>query len=93
MIRTQVQLPDALYKKARRLAEQREISLAEVVRRGLEQLLAIYPVDRPVEWTLDPPANTQLRSDPFADPDWRWQLNVGRAGESRAARSRKAGGK
>ena len=58
MVRTQVQLPDELYEQARRLARQKEISLAEVVRRGVEQLLAIYPVDRPAEWTLDPPANT-----------------------------------
>ena len=90
MIRTQVQLPDELYEQARRLAEQKEISLAEVVRRGLEHLLTIYPTNRPAEWTLDPPANTQLRRDPFADPDWRWQVNVGSARESRVASLGKA---
>ena len=43
MIRTQVQIPDALYKKAKRFSREREMSLAEVVRRGLELLLDRYP--------------------------------------------------
>lgn len=43
MIRTQIQLPDELYEKAKRFSREREISLAEVVRRGLEQLLDRYP--------------------------------------------------
>lgn len=77
MVRTQIQLPDELYKQARRLAKQKEISLAEVVRRGLEQLLSIYPTDRNKGWKLEPPANTELRQDPFENPDWRWETNVG----------------
>ncbi len=89
MIRTQVQLPNELYERARRLAEQREISLAEVVRRGLEHLLAIYPVERRSEWKLEPPANTELREDPFADPDWRWQANLGTSGTEAAGTQRK----
>ena len=90
MIRTQVQLPDELYEQARRLAEQKEISLAEVVRRGLEHLLTIYPVGRHSNWKLDPPANTQLRHDPFADPDWRWRVNGGAGKGSGATRPGKA---
>lgn len=43
MVRTQVQLPDELYTRAKRLAEHREISLTELVRRGLETILAQYP--------------------------------------------------
>ena len=38
MIKTQVQLPDQLYYKAKAIAEQREWSLAEVVRRGIEYM-------------------------------------------------------
>jgi hypothetical protein len=90
MIRTQVQLPDELYAQARRLAEQKEISLAEVVRRGLEHLLIIYPPNRASEWQLEPPANTQLRKDPFADPDWRWQANLGSATAHATAREMKS---
>jgi hypothetical protein len=43
MTRTQVQLPDELYQRAKQFSEQREISLAEVVRNGLELLLDRYP--------------------------------------------------
>ena len=44
MIKTQVQLPDELYYKAKAIAEQREWSLAEVVRRGIEYMALAYPV-------------------------------------------------
>ena len=44
MIKTQVQLPDQLYYKAKAIAEQREWSFAEVVRRGLEYMALAYPV-------------------------------------------------
>lgn len=43
MIRTQIQLPDELYRRAKQVAEQREISLAEMARRGLELFLARFP--------------------------------------------------
>jgi hypothetical protein len=36
MTRTQIPLPDEVYQRAKRLTEQREISLAELVRRGNE---------------------------------------------------------
>ena len=77
MIRTQIQLPDDLHERAKQLAEEKEISLAEIVRRGLEYLLMIYPPNRAPKagWKLDPPANTRLKSDPFADPDWRMSVN------------------
>ncbi len=43
MVRTQIQLPDDLYTRAKRFAEAREMSLAEVARRGIETLLDQYP--------------------------------------------------
>jgi hypothetical protein len=44
MIKTQVQLPDELYHQAKAIADQREWSLAEVVRRGIEYMVRAYPV-------------------------------------------------
>ncbi len=54
MIRTQIQLPDELYKKARELAREHEISLAELARRGLEYVLSVYAAPKPArrKWTL-----------------------------------------
>jgi hypothetical protein len=39
MVRTRVQLPDDVYKRARRLADVREISMSELVQHGLELVL------------------------------------------------------
>ncbi len=51
MIRTQIQLPDDLYRRAKQFAAEREISLAEVTRRGLEALLDRYPPSpSPTPW-------------------------------------------
>ena len=80
MIKTQIQFPDDLYHRVKQLAESQEWSLAETLRRAAELLLAVRSPgaggDR-ATWRLDPPANTQLRADPFADPDWRIRANVG----------------
>jgi hypothetical protein len=43
MTRTQIQLPDELYQRAKRFAAKRELSLAEMTRRGLELFLDRYP--------------------------------------------------
>ena len=43
MIKTQVQIPDDLYRKAKAISKSRELSFAEVVRRGLEYVTSIYP--------------------------------------------------
>lgn len=43
MTRTQIQLPDELYERAKTFAAKREISLAEMTRRGLELFLARFP--------------------------------------------------
>lgn len=47
MTRTQIQLPDDLYQRAKTFAAQKEISLAEMTRRGLELFLARFP-EQPV---------------------------------------------
>ena len=87
MVKTQIQIPDGLYKRLKRLADEQEWSFAETLRRGAELLLATRPVaglQDPAAWRLEPPANTRLRKDPFAtrkDPfateDWRLHANLG----------------
>jgi hypothetical protein len=54
MTRTQIQLPDDLYQRAKTFAEQREISLAEVARRGIELFIARFPSEPGTgrEWSL-----------------------------------------
>ena len=43
MIKTQVQIPDHLYQEAKRIANEYEMSFAEVVRRGIERVAPAYP--------------------------------------------------
>lgn len=69
MIKTQVQLPDVLYYKAKAIAEQREWSLAEVVRRRLEYMALAYPVRAsPKPWVLPLLKSGDFRPD-FDQPD------------------------
>lgn len=54
MRKTQIQLPDALYARAKHFAIEKEMSLAEVTRRSLEQFLDRYPASGQgtKEWSL-----------------------------------------
>lgn len=47
MTRTQIQLPNELYLRAKRFAAARELSLAELTRRGLELFLERFPETEP----------------------------------------------
>lgn len=60
MTRTQIQLPDEVYERARRVCERREISFAELARRGLEYILTVYasPPGAIAEW--QPPKPRRL---------------------------------
>ncbi len=70
MVKTQVQFPDHLYREAKRVALEQEMSFAEVVRRGLEMAVQGYPAGRSLGegWTL-PPAR-RLGPPELAEKDW-----------------------
>ena len=79
MNRTQVQLPDELYTAARKLAARKEISLAELIRRGLEYMLSVSPdLEREPEWKPPKPVRMGTSVDPFADPEWRMKIHMER---------------
>lgn len=80
MIKTQVQIPDDLFRRAKAVAAEREWSFAELVRRGLEQMVARQPeapLSSEIAWNLPEPVNLGLTSDPFENPDWREEANLG----------------
>lgn len=52
MIKTQIQIPDDLYWRAKKLAADREWSFAEVARRGLEYVVSVYPEQTIKNWEL-----------------------------------------
>ena len=75
MIKTQIQIPDHLYREAKRIAAEYEMSFADVVRRGLEGVVPAFPprAEPLTDWKL-PQLDLGLHTDPFADPDWRAAL-------------------
>ena len=84
MIKTQIQMPDRLFYEAKRLAEEREWSLAELVRRGLEYMIATNPNrGKPGGWQPPTPVRLDLYEDPFLNPDWRMQANVASVAEGK----------
>jgi len=57
MIKTQIQLPDALYRDLKRLAATKEWSLAETLRRAAEQFLARHPAPATRALPWQPPSS------------------------------------
>lgn len=63
MIRTQIQLPDQLYREVQRVARDQEWSIAEVIRRGAESVIRSYPSlkKKPSDgWKLPPPIRSKM---------------------------------
>ena len=73
MIKTQIQLPDALYQEAKRVAAEYEMSFAEVVRRSLERALPAYP-PRVAGWEPPEPVSLGIRCA-IEDDEWRLLAN------------------
>ncbi|TDU66064.1 hypothetical protein EI77_03801 [Prosthecobacter fusiformis] len=70
MVKTQVQIPDALFREAKRIAAENEMSFAEVVRRGLEEIILHHPPgrERAAEWQI--PAAFDLGETLAPEEDW-----------------------
>ena len=70
MIKTQVQIPDELFRRAKELADRRECSFAEVVRRGLEYITEVNPPGRTPakKWKLPEPVD--LGPALLPEEDW-----------------------
>lgn len=92
MIKTQVQIPDDLFAQAKAVAAAKEWSFAEIVRRGLEQMVARQvrlgsPPIMDSDWRLPEPVHLGMLTDPFLDPDWREEANLS-SGAARLLASR-----
>jgi hypothetical protein len=82
VVRTQIQLPDSLYARAKRLAERQEMSLAELVRRGLEHMLRVHRAgdDTVPEWRLPDPVALGDFLAPVSD--WRELASASRVADA-----------
>jgi hypothetical protein len=74
MVKTQIQLPEELYAEAKRVAREREMSLADVIRQGAEYITAVYPplARRRRKWS--PPAPSPMGA--YLTPPEEWRLLV-----------------
>jgi len=70
MIKTQVQIPDRLYREAKRVAAENEMSFAEVVRRGIEEVVRHYPAGRQPSLKWRPPKPQDLGTPSVPEKDW-----------------------
>lgn len=61
MVKTQIQLPEHLFRAAKRVAADYEMSFAEVVRRSLERTMPAYPPKAATPWQPPVPADLGLR--------------------------------
>jgi hypothetical protein len=59
MTRTQIQLPDETLARAKKLCEAREMSFAELARRGIEYILSVYAPETDAQgaWKMPKPRN------------------------------------
>jgi len=75
MIRTQIQVSEELYREAKRVCREREMSLAELVRRGLEYVTSIHPPLSKMkgEWELPKPMHFGAPKAP--EEEWRLLAN------------------
>lgn len=60
MTRTQIQLPDETYARAKKVCEAREIPFAELARRGIEYILSVYCQDPAANQEWQPPQPRKL---------------------------------
>ena len=88
MIRTQIQLPDETYARAKRLCEAREIPLAELARRGIEYILSVYTPEPEASETWQPPKPRKLGWKGLTDAQLKQEAQVG-AAEAALVRPRK----
>ncbi|MFZ2653430.1 MAG: hypothetical protein WAX69_00810 [Victivallales bacterium] len=88
MVRTQIQLPEHLYREVKKIASERELSLAELTRRGLEYVVSVYlPKEgsKAEKWML--PEAIDLGGRPLvSESNWRELAN-----ESMSASAKRTG--
>ena len=70
MIRTQVQIPDELFDRAKQVAAAREWSFAEIVRRGLEYMTRVNPPQRPSSQPWRLPESVPMGLPLAREEDW-----------------------
>jgi hypothetical protein len=88
MTRTQIQLPDDVYDRARKVCKSREVSLAELARNGLEYILSVYATQPGTGGDWQPPKPRRLGWKGLSDGEIKEQAQL-TATEAALARHRR----
>lgn len=88
MTRTQIQLPDETLARAKKVCEAREISLAELARRGIEYILSVYAPESDAKRDWRPPKPRKLGWKGLSDAKLKFEAQLTGA-ESDLARRKK----
>ncbi len=75
MTKTQIQLPDPLYREVKRVAKELDWPLAEVLRRGAEYMVRCYPQRRSAAEEWKPPQGKRLGVFKAPFGEWRELAN------------------
>lgn len=80
MVRTQIQLPNELYRRVKRVAAAQRWTLAETMRRAAERMLESYSPKRLASPDSQLPAPIALGKFLSDAEDWRELANAGASG-------------
>ena len=89
MVRTQIQLPDEVFARAKKVCDTREISLAELARRGLEYILTVYSEPASGQSNWQPPKPRNLGWKGLSHAEIKEQAQLTTAEVTQVAKSRK----
>ncbi len=89
MVRTQIQLPDEIYARAKKVCEAREIPLAELARRGIEYILSVYTADTDTTREWRPPIPRRLGWKGLSDEEIKAEAQRTRSEEMTLRRKRR----
>jgi len=89
MTRTQIQLPDETLARARKVCEAREISLAELARRGIEYILSVYAPEPDAKREWQPPKPRKLGWKGLSEADLKLEAQMTSAASALTRRRKK----
>jgi hypothetical protein len=89
MTRTQIQLPDGVYRRARKVCAAREISFAEFSRRDLEYILSVYAPKAAARGDWRPPKPRRLGWKELSHGEIKAQAQMTSSEAHRSRRSKK----
>ena len=75
MVRTQIQLPDEMYRRLKAYADERETTFVEAVRRSIDYMLSVHPNPAPARTKWKIPKVRSMGRVLLPESEWRAAAN------------------